>query len=133
EGKPSDSDQVTVAAILKGVEVSLQNLHAKIDAGSVRKTTRKTNTRLSRRHSTMFAALLLELKGMRYCSFLKDHEIKPKWPEPCPANYCAGYLAGHPWRKKIQDEKSRARTQMEGYTNPAIADAFNFYLPDKLE
>jgi hypothetical protein len=77
--------------------------------------------------------MLMGLKGMKYCSFLKDQDIRPKWSEPCPANYCAGYLAGHPWRKKIQDEKSRARTQMEGYANPALADAFNFYLPAEFE
>lgn len=99
EGKPSASDQVSVA-ILR-VEASLQHLHSK--------------------------------KGMKYCSFLKDCGVKPKWSEPCPSNYCAGYQAGNPWRKKIQDEKTRAKTQMEGYTDPALADAFNFYLPDKLE
>jgi len=70
---------------------------------------------------------------MKYCFFLKDHGVKPKWSEPCPSDYCAGYLADNPWRKKIQDEKSRAKSQMKGYTDPALADAFNFYLPDKLE
>ena len=128
---PSLSDQSSVAAILR-VEASLQNLHEKIDAGPVRKATKKTNARPSRRDSTVFAAIILELKGMRYCSFLKDHGVKPKWSEPCPSNYCAGYHAGNPWRKKIQDEKSRAKARMEGYTDPALADAFNFHLPDKL-
>jgi hypothetical protein len=132
EGKPSASDQVTAAAISR-VEASLQNLHAKIDAGSVRTAKKKTNARPSRRHSIIFAAILLGLKGMKYSSFLKDHGVKPKWSDPCPSNYGAGYLAGNPWRKKIQDEKSRAKSQIKGYADPALADAFNFYLPDKLE
>jgi len=126
------SDQASVAAILR-VEASLQNLHAKIDAEPVRKATKKTNARPSRRDSTVFAAIILDLKGMRYCSFLKDHGVKPKWSEPCPSNYCAGYQAGNPWQKKIQDEKSRAKARMEGYTDPALADAFNFYLPDRFK
>src|SRR5438132_1756713 len=129
---PSLSDQSSVAAILR-VEASLQNLHEKIDAGPVRKATKKTNARPSRRDSTVFAAIILDLKGMRYCSFLKDHGVKPKWSEPCPSNYCAGYQAGNPWQKKIQDEKSRAKARMEGYTDPALADAFNFYLPDSFK
>ena len=132
EDKPSASDQVSVAAILR-VEASLRDLHAKIDAVPVRKTTKKTSARPSRRHSIIFAAILLELKGMKYCSFLKDHGVKPKWSEPCPRDYSAGYLADNPWRKKIQDEKSRAKSQMTGYADPALADAFNFYLPDKFE
>ena len=68
---------------------------------------------------------------MKYCFFLKDHHVKPRWSEPCPNTYCAGYLADGAWRKKIQDEKSRARTRMVGYTDPVLADAFNFYLPDQ--
>jgi hypothetical protein len=102
EGKfaSSPADQVSVAAILR-VEASLQNLHAKIDAGPLRKATKKTNARPSRRDSIAFAAMILELKGMRYCSFLKDRGVKPKWSEPCPSNYCAGYQVGNPWRKKI--------------------------------
>src|SRR5207302_9783937 len=92
---PYLSDQSSVAAILR-VEASLQNLHEKIDAGPVRKATKKTNARPSRRDSTVFAAIILELKGMRYCSFLKDHGVNPKWSEPCPNNYCAVYHAGSP-------------------------------------
>jgi hypothetical protein len=133
EGKaaPSLSDQRAVAAILR-VEAAVQDLHAKIDAGRLRKATKKTHARPNRRDSVAFAAILLEFKGMRYCSFLKDHGVKPKWSEPCPSNYCAGYQAGNPWQKKIQDEKSRAKARMADYTDPALADAFNFHLPDQL-
>jgi hypothetical protein len=132
EGSPSPSDTVPAVALLR-VEASLQSLHEKIDAGPVRKATKKTRAKLSRRDSIIFAAILLGLKGMMYCSFLKDCGAKPKWSEPCPINYCAGYQVGSPWRKKIQDEKSRAKARMEGYTDPALADAFNFYLPARFK
>jgi hypothetical protein len=135
EGKTEASllGQGSLGTILKLMEASLQNLHAKIDAVPFRKTSKKTRTRPSRRESTIFAAILLELKGMKYCSFLKEKGVKPKWPEPCPNSYCAGYLAGNPWRKKIQDEKSRAKGRMEGYADPALADAFNFHLQGEFE
>ncbi|MGA8493101.1 MAG: hypothetical protein WB711_21945 [Terriglobales bacterium] len=132
EGKTatSPSEQGSLTAILR-MEALLQNIHEKISARSTQKPTGKRNAKPSRRDSVIFAAILLELKGMKYCSFLKDHDLKPKWSEPCPNTYCAGYLADSPWRKKIQDEKSRARARMVGYPDPALADAFNFYLPDQ--
>jgi hypothetical protein len=132
EGTPSPSDPVPAAALLR-VEASLQSLHEKIDAVPVRKATKKTRAKPGRRDSIIFAAILLGLKGMMYCSLLKDCGVKPKWSEPYPINYCAGYQAGNPWRKKIQDEKSRAKARMEGYTDPALADAFNFYLPERFK
>jgi hypothetical protein len=129
---PSRSVEAPVAAILR-VEASLQTLHAKIDAGTARKATKRANSGPSKRHSIAFAAILLELTGMKYCSFLTEHGVRPRWSEPCPSGYCAGYLAGDPWRKKIQDEKSRARVRMENYTDTVLADALNFYLPNKFE
>jgi hypothetical protein len=132
EGKnaTSPSEQGSVAAILR-MEALLQNIHEEIGSRQAPKPAGKRNAKPSRRESIIFAAILLELKGMKYCSFLKDHNVKPRWSEPCPNTYCAGYLADTPWRKKIQDEKSRARARMVGYTDPALADAFNFYLPDQ--
>jgi hypothetical protein len=126
--KADASDQPSLLSI----DQSLRDLHAKIDAGHQPKTRRKTSGKPNKRYSIIFAAILLGYHGMKYCSFLKENGVKPKWPEPCPSDYCSGYLAGHPWRKKVQDEKCRAKTRMARYENPALADAFNFYLPDKL-
>jgi hypothetical protein len=125
-------DKGSAAAILR-VETSIQTLHAKFDAGLVRKATKKAKVRPSRRHSIIFAAILLDLKGAKYCVFLKDHGVKPKWSEPCPSDYYAGYRADKPWRKKIQDEKCRAKSQMKSYSNSALADIFNCYLPGQFE
>ena len=133
ETAPSLSDQGPVLTNLKVIEESLQKLHARIDALPARKATKKANARPTGRDSILFAAIILELKGVKYCSFLKEQGVKPRWSEPCPSNYYTGYLAGQPWQKKIQDEKSRAKTRMKGYANPALADAFNFYLPDEFE
>jgi hypothetical protein len=126
--KAAVSDQPSLLSISQ----SLRDLHAKIDAGHQPKK-RKTNGKPNRRYSIIFAAILLGYQGMKYCSFLKENGVKPKWSEPCPSDYCSGYQAGHPWRKKIQDEKCRAKARMAGYENPALADAFNFFLPGKLE
>jgi hypothetical protein len=133
EAAPSLSDQTAVLATLKAMEASLQTLHASIAAVPARKVTKKANTRPTRRDSIVFAAIILAFKGTKYCSFLSEHGVKPKWSEPCPTNYYAGYLAGQPWQKKIQDEKSRAKTRMKGYSNSVLADVFNYYLSDKFE
>lgn len=123
------SEQGSIAAIL----ASLQNLHAKIDAGSVRRRPKNTNARPKRRDSVLFAAIILELEGTRYCAFLKEHRVSPRWEPPCPSHYDTGYKAGQPWRKKIQDEKCRAKTKMKSYENSALADAFNFHFPDRFD
>ena len=34
-----------------------------------------------RRDTVIFAAILLGLKGPRYCKFLQDHGLNPKWPD----------------------------------------------------
>jgi hypothetical protein len=127
---PCVSDQSSSAAILR-MEALLQNIDKKIGFRPTQAATKKKNAKPSRRDSIIFAAILFELRGMKYCSFLKDRAVKPKWSEPCPPNYCAGYLAGKPWPKKIQDEKSRAKTRMGGFTDPMLADVFNVYLPDQ--
>jgi hypothetical protein len=84
-----------------------------------------------KRDAVIFAAILLELKGARYCSFLGDRELRPKWSDSGSANYTKSYQAGGSLRKKVQDEKTRARTRMARYTNPQLADAFNMHLPDR--
>jgi len=70
---------------------------------------------------------------MKYCSFLQDHGIKPKWSEPGPATYPQGYLAGDPWRKKVQDEKTRTKLRMNSYVHSELATAFNTYLPKEFD
>jgi hypothetical protein len=127
--KSNRPEQSSIAAIL----ASLENLHRKIDAGPARKAPRKTNARPTRRDSIVFAAITLGLEGTSYSAFLRERRVNPRWEMPCPSNYDLGYKAGQPWRKKIQDEKCRAKTRMKEYSNSALADAFNFHLPDKFQ
>jgi hypothetical protein len=94
-------------------------------------TTRQVRKKgkLKRRDTVIFAAILLGLEGLKYCVFLQDHGIRPKWSDLGLANYLKGYQIGIPWRKKIQDEKSRAKSRMSRYKSSEIADAANVYLP----
>ena len=129
ENPSSLSDQASAAAIVR-VEALLQNIDKKISFKPQAATKRK-NAKPNRRDSIIFAAILFELRGMKYCSFLKDHAVKPKWSDPCPPNYCAGYQNGQPWQKKIQDEKTRAKKRMESFPDSILADVFNEHLQDK--
>jgi hypothetical protein len=86
--------------------------------------------KLQKRETVIFAAILLELIGLKYSSFLQAREIRPKWWESGPADYPKSYQAGDPWRKKVQDEKTRAKQRMDRYTSAQLADAFNAHLPD---
>jgi hypothetical protein len=63
--------------------------------------------KLRKRDTVIFTAILLGLEGPRYCSFLDKYELRPKWADPGHTSYSKSYQAGHPWRKKVQDEKSK--------------------------
>jgi hypothetical protein len=128
--QPVDSQYLTTG----GIEQILRGLEAKVDALAGRKSTTKHRARLPRRRdAVIFAALVMNLKGMKYCLFLKDHGVKPRWSDPAPSTYPSGYQAGQPWRKKIQDEKTRARQRMEEYTNSQLAEAFTAYLANEFQ
>jgi hypothetical protein len=89
--------------------------------------------KLGRRDTILFAAILLELEGTKYCSFLQDQGIRPKWSDSSPVSYPKSYQAGEPWRKKVQDEKTRAKVRMRRYGGSELADAFSAHLPDRLD
>ena len=90
--------------------------------------------KLGKRDTVIFAAILMGLKGVRYCSFLQDHGLRPKWPDCGPATtYPKSYLSGDPSRKKVQDEKTRAKLHMNSYALSELATAFNTYLPEEFD
>jgi hypothetical protein len=111
------------------VEEILKSIFAKIGAPAERRVRRKG--RLTKRDTVIFAAILMDLRGTRYCSFLQNYGLRPKWSDSGPATYLQSYQIGSPWRKKVQDEKSRAKARMERYANSELANAFNTYVPDK--
>lgn len=43
------------------------------------------------------------------------------------------YKTGDPWRKKVQDEKSRAKIRLDRYNETELADAFHTFLPGRLD
>jgi hypothetical protein len=88
-----------------------------------------------RRDTVIFAAILLRLKGLKYCSFLQEYGVRPKWSDSdsSPESYPKSYRAGEPWRKRVQDEKARARARMDRYTDAELADAFSSHLPDRID
>ena len=117
----------------KAASVNLEELITSVLAKfspQVRRRAQKRG-RLGRRDTVIFAAILLVLEGPKYCAFLQDCGIRPKWSDSGPASYPKSYQTGEPWRKKVQDEKTRAKSRMSRYADSELADAFNIHLPDQ--
>jgi hypothetical protein len=87
-----------------------------------------------KRDAVIFAAILLGLEGTKYCSFLQEYQIRPKWSDTDSSlgSYVKSYQAGNPWRKKVQDEKTRAKSRIDRYNDEELAKAFSAYLPERL-
>jgi hypothetical protein len=132
--KSAFSVQPQNAALAK-LEELLQSLLARVGSVPAQELVKKRRTRrkLGKRDTVLFAAILREFKGVGYCSFLDKHRIRPKWSDSGPATYTKSYQIGHPWRKKVQDEKARAKLRMNGYASSELANAINTYLPDEFD
>jgi hypothetical protein len=77
------------------------------------------------KHETiLFAGIVKNLEGPAYCDFVDKHNAKPKWSGDGPKNYRASYMSGGSYRKKVQDEKSRAKQRMSRYPDSVLMDAF---------
>jgi len=85
----------------------------------------------TKRDTILFAAIVSGLEGLKHCSFLDNHRVKPKWSDTGPRSYRESYLASGSYKKKVQDEKSRAKQRMSGFVDSVLADAFVTYLPDE--
>ena len=65
-----------------------------------------------KRDGVIYGAIQAGLKGVQYCKYLDDSclSLLPEWRAAgCPDTYTKAYRGGEPWRKKIQDEKTRAK------------------------
>ena len=129
---PSSVQPQNVA--LAKVEELLQTLLARFASVPAPEPIKKGRKRRKpgKRDTVIFAAILMGLKGVRYCSFLQDQGLRPKWSDSGPATYPKSYQVGDPWRKKVQDEKTRAKLRMNSYALSELATAFNTYLPRNL-
>jgi Queuosine biosynthesis protein QueC len=87
----------------------------------------------TKRDTILFAAIVSDLEGLKYCSFLDNHRVRPKWSDTGPKNYRDSYLASDSYKKKAQDEKTRAKRRMSRFIDSVLADAFVTYLPDEFD
>jgi hypothetical protein len=110
------------------IEEQLRVLVGKL-AGKKHRSGKKT--KLQKRDTVVFAAILLGHQATSYCEFLHKQGVRPKWANgnSSNGNYPASYQSGNPWRKKVQDEKTRAKTRMNRYTESELAKAFQTFLP----
>jgi hypothetical protein len=120
-------------AALAKVEELLRTLLARFDSVPMPEPIKKGKKRRNpgKRDTVIFAAILAGLKGPKYCSFLDKYGTRPKWSDSGLASYLKSYQAGDPWRKKVQDEKTRAKLRMLGYPPSELATALNTYLPEE--
>jgi hypothetical protein len=89
--------------------------------------------KLLKREAVIFGAILLGRQGVKYCHFLQERGIRPKWSDFGHESYPKSYLSGGPWRKKIHDEKTRAKSRMNRYTDAELANAFSSHLSDLID
>jgi hypothetical protein len=87
----------------------------------------------TKRDTVIYTAIMLELKGSPYCEFLHNHGLKPKWAESGPSTYLKSYEVGNTWRKRVQDEKSRARARLKMYAESELREALVRHLPEEFE
>ncbi len=108
-----------------------EQLSALMDKFSGRKRRSAKKTTLQKRDVVIFAAILLGCHATSYCDFLHKEGVRPKWANGNSDNgsYPASYRSGDPWRKKVQDEKTRAKIRMNRYTESELAKAFQTFLP----
>jgi len=129
DGRTDNSlDQSQNSAMMR-LEDAIKLLLAKFPISAPRRL-RKMG-KLGNRDTVIFAAILLELEGLKYCAFIQSYGVRPKWSESGQASYAKSYQAGNPWRKKVQDEKTRAKVRMSRYSEPELMDAVNIHLPDQ--
>ena len=124
--------QVTSSVMPISAEEIIASVFARIGQPALKRA--KPPQSPSKRDTVIFAAILLELKGPSYCAFLNDHKIKPKWSDSGSATtYPTSYEMGDRWRKKVQDEKTRASARMSRYADSELANAFITYLPEEFD
>lgn len=111
----------------------LTNPSAKAAGQSDSSSKKQRRSRLLKHDTVIFAALLMQLKGMQYCDYLHDRGLRPKWHDRGPTTYPQSYDRGGSWRKAVQDEKSRAKDRMDRYPDSELASALVRFLKDEFD
>jgi len=119
--------------ILEKLDEILKEFERGVDIRTQRRKMTGKPSSPTKRDAIIFAAIVSDLEGLKYCSFLDNHRVKPKWSDSGPKNYRESYLASGSYKKKAQDEKSRAKQRMNRFVDSVLADAFITYLPDEFD
>jgi len=127
----AESESGLASAVMR-VEKKLDTMIAKFKPDSLGRAAKKKR-RPGKRDTIIFGALVRELKGKTYCAYLHDRGLRPRWESAAAFTYPRGYEAGDPWRKKIQDEKTRAKTRLNSYDPSYLLDAFINHLRNEFD
>jgi hypothetical protein len=119
--------------ILKKLDEIARTLGTGVGTGAQGRNVRTKPSLPTKRDTTLFAAMVRDLEGLRYCIFLDQHRVKPKWSEDGPKTYRESYLVGGSYPKKVQDEKTRAKQRMRKHPDSVLMDAFVTYLPSEFD
>ena len=126
-----DKYRETENLILAKLNEVIKKVDRSVNAGSRRPKAAKK--RPMKRDAVLFAAIVNNLKGLTYCSFLDGHKVKPKWSDSDSQTYKRCYLTSASYKKKIQDEKTRARQRMTSLEASILAEAFINHLPQEFD
>ncbi len=127
----TETSSQTQTSELAAVGERLVQVLGKISGAAPEVSKKKKKQKLTKADTVMFAAIILGLESTKYCAFLDNHGVTPKWSDSGPSTYSKAYKDGDPWRKKIQDQKTRARQRMSSYISSELAQAMVKYLPDE--
>ena len=127
------SDSSPQDIILKKLDEIVRTLGARVSIQAQSRKARAKPSFPTKRDTILFAAIVRDLEGPQYCIFLDKHKVRPKWSEDGPKSYRESYLAGGSYRKKVQDEKSRAKQRMSKHPVPVLMDAFVTYIRSEFD
>jgi hypothetical protein len=129
DGEPLNANSI----ILAKLDEILQGFDRGVDSRTQRRKMTGKATTPTKRDTILFAAIVSDLEGLKYCSFLDIHKVKPKWSDTGPKSYRESYLASGSYKKKAQDEKSRAKQRMNLLVDSVVTEAFVTHLPDEFD
>ena len=135
-------DQVTVpnneprnanSLILAKLDEILKGFERGVDSHTKRRKMTGKPSSPTKRDTILFAAIVSDLVGLKYCRFLDNHRVSPKWSDTGPKSYRDSYFAGGSYKKKVQDEKSRAKQRMNRAVDSVLAEAFVTHVPAEFD
>lgn len=119
--------------ILAKLDEILKGFERGVDSPTQRRKVTGKPSSPTKRDTILFAAIVSDLVGLKYCSFLDNHRVRPKWSDTGPRSYRDSYFASGSYKKKVQDEKSRAKQRMNRSVYSVLAEAFVTHLPGEFD